>query len=350
MMLQHVYPAIKAVDPHSVVVSGGVAYGNFWDQGGAFNPDFLPEVIADGGLPYLDAIGFHYYSNDATYPNVAAKAAGIRAAIGSQGQTVPFICTEAGLTSDPLYGSSEAIQARYTVKLATWAAAGNVKSVTWFQYQDYDSQNIFAKSGLTRMDASHKPSYTALQTYMGQVDGSAFLGALGPADGLPPELEGYKFMSAPGTDPNRNTWVVWSRSGVAATLTIPSSQASHVMRATSLQGATLTTTPGTGGSLLVSVGADPVYVAINYNPPRFSDVPFSYWAYSFVDYLASGSIVGGYSDGTFRPGNQATRGQFAKMDALGMGWTLLNPADPTFADIAPGSTFYATSKLRSATG
>ena len=212
--------------------------------------------------------------------------------------------------------------------------------MTWFQYQDYDSQNIFAKSGLTRMDASHKPSYTALQTYMGQVDGSAFLGALGPADGLPPELEGYKFMSAPGTDPNRNTWVVWSRSGVAATLTIPSSQASHVMRATSLQGATLTTTPGTGGSMLVSVGADPVYVAINYNPPRFSDVPFSYWAYSFVDYLASGSIVGGYSDGTFRPGNQATRGQFAKMDALGMGWTLLNPADPTFADIAPGSTFY----------
>jgi hypothetical protein len=343
-MLQHVYPAIKAVDSQSVVVTGGVAYGNFWSQGGPFNPDFLPEMIADGGLPYLDAIGFHYYSADTTYANVAVKAAAIRSAIGAPAQNVPFICTEAGLTSDPQFGSSEAMQARYIVKLATWAAAGNVKSVTWFLYQDYASpdpqHDIFAKSGITRVDSSHKPSYTALQTYTGQVDAAAFLGELGPADGLPAELEGYKFRTAPGNDPNRNTWVVWSRSDATATLTIPAGQAPHVMSATSLQGSVLAVTPGSGGTLQVSVGADPVYVSINYNPLRFSDVPYLYWAYNYVDYLASNNIVGGYSDGTFRPGNSATRGQFAKMDTLGMHWTLLNPITPTFADIPFGSTFY----------
>jgi hypothetical protein len=344
LMLQNVYPIIKISDPQSVVVTGGVAYSYFWNEGGPFNPDFLPGVIAHGGRPYMDAIGFHYYNNDASYANIGDKANALRAALGSGGQGVPFFCTEAGLTSDPNFGSSEAIQARYIVKLFTWAAASDVRSVTWYLYNDYTSpdpaHDIFAKSGTVRIDQTHKPSYTALHLFSQQVDASAYLGALGPSDGLPPELEGYKFKTMPGTDPNLNTWVVWSRSDVTATLTLTSSLAPSVMRATDLQGNSLPLTPGAGGTLQVSVGANPVYIRLDYSPPRFQDVPYLYWAYDYVDYLASRNIVGGYSDNTFRPGNPATRGQFSKMDTLGMNWTLLNPPSASFSDVPVGSTFY----------
>ncbi|MEO8286652.1 MAG: S-layer homology domain-containing protein [Chloroflexota bacterium] len=344
LMLRNVYPAIKAVDPQAVIMTGGIAYGYFWDEGGPFNPNFLADVIANGGRPYFDAIGFHYYSNDPRYANIGAKADTIRAALGAAGAGIPFICTEAGLTSDPAFGSSEQNQARYIVKLYTWAASKDVRSVVWYLYKDYYSvdpaQQIFRKSGLVRPDSTRKPSFYALQTYSREVGSSAYLGELGISNGLPQDLEGYRFRSAPGTDPNKETWVVWSRAGVTATFTIPPAIAPTFVRAVGLQGDVLTAMPMPDGSLQLAVGADPIYVETNSTPPRFSDVAYSFWAYDYIEYLASRSIVGGYSDNTYRPSNPATRGQFSKMASLGAGWPLVNPPAPSFADVAQGSTFY----------
>jgi hypothetical protein len=344
LMLQSVYPAIKAADPQSAVLSGGIAYSHFWDEGGAFNRDFLPQVLAQGGRPYLDGIAYHYYSNDTRYANVGDKANVLRSALGSQGQNVPLICSEAGLTSDPRFGSSEAIQARYLVKLYAWAASANVRSVTWYLHLDYPSpdpeHDIFAQSGLARVDATHKPSYGALRIFAQQIGSSPYIRPLTSADGLSADLEGYQFRTPPGIDASLRTSVLWSRTGLTSTLTIPAVQASSVVSATSLHGNPVTITPGSGGTMLVTVGADPVYVQMNFHPPRFSDVPYSFWAYPFIEDLASNSIVGGYPDGTFHPGSTATRGQFSKMDTLGMAWPLQNPPDNTFHDVPIGSTFY----------
>jgi hypothetical protein len=73
----------------------------------------------------------------------------------------------------------------------------------------------------------------------------------------------------------------------------------------------------------------------------FSDVPPSNTFYTYIQWLACNSIVGGYPDGTFRPGNNATRAQFTKMVTLGIGWSLLNPPSGSFEDVLPGSTFYS---------
>src|SRR5207244_2948698 len=55
-------------------------------------------------------------------------------------------------------------------------------------------------------------------------------------------------------------------------------------------------------------------------------------------------IISGYRnhDGTFnfRPFNNTTRAQFAKMLALGRGWTVINPATASFRDVPIGSPFY----------
>jgi hypothetical protein len=46
---------------------------------------------------------------------------------------------------------------------------------------------------------------------------------------------------------------------------------------------------------------------------HFSDVPPSNAFYCYVETAFSHGIISGYSDGTFRPNNSATRGQISKI-------------------------------------
>ncbi|HMA34469.1 MAG TPA: S-layer homology domain-containing protein, partial [Chloroflexia bacterium] len=68
------------------------------------------------------------------------------------------------------------------------------------------------------------------------------------------------------------------------------------------------------------------------DPPSFVDVPPTYWAFSFIETAHAQGIVGGYADGTFRPGNPTTRAQLAKM--LSTALQSPNPTTPT-ATVAP---------------
>jgi hypothetical protein len=47
--------------------------------------------------------------------------------------------------------------------------------------------------------------------------------------------------------------------------------------------------------------------------PHFSDVPEDNPFYGYVETIRNRGIISGYRDGTFRPGNNATRGQICKM-------------------------------------
>jgi hypothetical protein len=70
-------------------------------------------------------------------------------------------------------------------------------------------------------------------------------------------------------------------------------------------------------------------------------VPSNSAFYTYIQWLACHGIVGGYTNGTFRPGNNATRAQFTKMIVLGIGWPLATPATNSFEDMLPGSTFFS---------
>jgi hypothetical protein len=69
--------------------------------------------------------------------------------------------------------------------------------------------------------------------------------------------------------------------------------------------------------------------------------PTAYY-YAPVYYLACHGVISGYSDGTFRPFNNTTRGQMAKIVVLGFALPIQTPAGAayTFADNPPGSTFF----------
>jgi hypothetical protein len=83
--------------------------------------------------------------------------------------------------------------------------------------------------------------------------------------------------------------------------------------------------------------------AAGYNDPvsgqTFTDVPVGHTFYEFIERVAMHGVVGGYEDGTFRPGNNATRGQIAKIVSIAANF---NDAvsGQTFADVPIDSTFY----------
>jgi len=55
--------------------------------------------------------------------------------------------------------------------------------------------------------------------------------------------------------------------------------------------------------------------------------------------LACRGIVSGYSDGTFRPNNEVTRGQLAKIVSNSAGFTE-SPDPQIFEDVPAANTFY----------
>jgi hypothetical protein len=73
---------------------------------------------------------------------------------------------------------------------------------------------------------------------------------------------------------------------------------------------------------------------------RFWDVLTTYWAYPYIEALASRGVIGGYPDGSFRPGNQATRGQLSKIEVLAFNMPLISPPTAHFYDVPVGSTFF----------
>ncbi len=72
---------------------------------------------------------------------------------------------------------------------------------------------------------------------------------------------------------------------------------------------------------------------------EYSDVPPGSAFYEFVRCLACRSVLGGYADGTFKPGNNVTRAQLAKIVTNAAALPAA-PAEQIFEDIPPGDGFY----------
>ena len=103
--------------------------------------------------------------------------------------------------------------------------------------------------------------------------------------------------------------------------------------------ATRTTPPSTqtpGGPTATPVPPSPTPTVC---PIQFTDVPSNHTFYTNIRCLACRGIISGYIDGTFRPGNDITRGQIAKMVS-----NAANFHDPvtgqTYEDVPPSNTFY----------
>jgi hypothetical protein len=89
-----------------------------------------------------------------------------------------------------------------------------------------------------------------------------------------------------------------------------------------------------------------VVIAFGYplNPgttPTFSDVPTNHPFYNYIQTAYSNELISGYDDGTFRPYNNITRGQLSKIVVGAAHMALLIPTSATFSDVPVGSPFFA---------
>jgi hypothetical protein len=81
-------------------------------------------------------------------------------------------------------------------------------------------------------------------------------------------------------------------------------------------------------------------VVMRYAPnPVFSDVPYGSTFNIYVQCLACNGIVSGYADGTFRPGNDVSRGQLAKIVSNAARLEFA-PGPQMYEDVPEGHTFF----------
>jgi hypothetical protein len=74
--------------------------------------------------------------------------------------------------------------------------------------------------------------------------------------------------------------------------------------------------------------------------PHFNDVLQGNPFYDYIETAYNAGLINGYADGSFRWSNDVTRGQICKIVVNAEGWTIDTSGGPHFPDVLPGSTFY----------
>ena len=174
-MLKDAYAAIKAVQPGSTVLSGGLAPAA--TDGTDYNAiDFLNDMYANGAAGSFDALGYHAYSYPAladTYESwsgwsqMNATSPSIRSVMTAHGDGNKQIwITEVGAPSAGPDGVGTTAQAQEVTQVVQ-----AVKSSPWigecFFYTYQDSATDPDYFGLLNADGSQKPAWGALAAAVG---------------------------------------------------------------------------------------------------------------------------------------------------------------------------------------
>lgn len=92
------------------------------------------------------------------------------------------------------------------------------------------------------------------------------------------------------------------------------------------------------GTLVTAIPAS--VIGVSAAATSFSDVKPSHFYYESILQMASKGIISGYSDGTFRPSQDITRGQAAKIMANALRLDTKNVKEPGFKDVSKSYPFY----------
>jgi hypothetical protein len=271
-MLEEAEGAIHGADPEARVVLGALAYewwsGDFfnsgidsgitpgpteWSTGGAEFPDFLEDVLDNGGGDHFDVMGFHDYVvfhprwdlpddgsllGDVAYEpacngltdlfkrpqegDILGKLIYLRkrlmkhnAAYGDK----PFVTTEIGRRSDagqPMLqqaclggnvpGSDEQ-QSRYAVQGNVRAIAAGLEIAIWYDVVD----NVNGEYGLLDMGLNPKEAYWAYKTVTDELGEAVYDHQMSEGEVGWSDVEGYEFWMEDG----RRKWVLWTPTKVS---------------------------------------------------------------------------------------------------------------------------------------
>ena len=183
------HDALKAADPATPVLYGGLFFPAVAGQPGMSAPDFLDATYrADPRLGRcFDVLAYHPYPYPFTAPELDVPLRGsvlsarddMQAVLDEHGDgAMPLWITEVGWpTHDRTYGVSETKQAQYVARMEAATFAQGVPLLTWYTYGDYEDPsgaNQEAAFGFFRADGSPKPAYAALRTFARVMRGARF--------------------------------------------------------------------------------------------------------------------------------------------------------------------------------
>ncbi len=175
-LLVTVSAAIRAADPHSYILMGGLAADHPSPGAPYIAPyDFITAVNKAGALRLVDAISYHPYpagdpATSNTFLAISKTPTSIIAALNQAGVPhMPIWITETGENIPALiWGppsqvapqeATQVQQARREVEVLS--SYPNVVSFFWFSYQDVPADHLVF--GLRRGDGTYRPSFAALQ-------------------------------------------------------------------------------------------------------------------------------------------------------------------------------------------
>ncbi|MFL5733388.1 MAG: S-layer homology domain-containing protein [Chloroflexia bacterium] len=391
-LLRAAYPAVKAADPNATVVGGAVTTVA---QRQTLHPDvcpvdditFIEGMYAAGAAPFFDVLSDHPYGFASepeadpltTHPAlVFRRAERHRQVMEANGDAAKQIwATEMGWAIDPrtegapcgqpdwyfIFNPQQ--QADYLVRAYQWARSYwpwmgamftfnyDFNEAPWYEtchpFRYWSVRGRPAQAALAAMVQNPPPTYT-------------------PVVDNPPEVSAVRYSALSFTRSGGQLTVDVDASdndqtavdSVNAILQYPDGSSQlfvfSLVAGTPRSGTwrgTIPIPPNSGSNTeayTVSpyvVEAEPQRRSTNAPPQHitvtstsFADVPSDFWAATYIEYLAGRGVISGYSDNTFRPNNNATRGQFSKMIVLGEGWPIDLTSAPHFTDVPPGSTFY----------
>ncbi len=355
-LLQGAYAAVKSVDPTARVLIGGLYVHDTNNEGMAF----LNSVVADsGGQINFDGLSIHTYMPDrvpeSTDPNTVVQNFQYRLNLVNDwinahgGHPAEIWITEDGKSTCTVSAScpanmswSEDAQASMLARMYGIAAASpRVVQYDYFQAEDKfnNPANLYGGMSVIRDDLSTKPAYTTYKTIAGELGGASYVGQ-GPQmihgnDAHQPASSDYVSFDYRFRKGNQYINMVWRVSGsVTVAYPVQGTSVDVVDR----DGGVTHKTPS-NGTIQLTITSRPQYVVTAACTSRYSDVCPDFWAYTYIECLASRGIISGYPDGTFRPNNDITRGQLSKVVANAAGFTESHTGQ-TFQDIPTSSTYY----------
>lgn len=215
-MISRVAPAVHAANHQARVLTGGLAYDYFEEDGGPFVRAFLGSMLSalstyPGGVgAYLDGLAFHYYPvSTQRWPSIREKALEVRGSMSLYGAgSLPLVCPEAGYWSSPNFGSSENRQAERLAQMYVRSMSVEMRPLVWYRLYDTawaeGDTDLYPDrtSGLLRVDGSIKPAYLAMQTLNRELGHSYYRRVFSWAN-----TEGYVFQVAPA----REMTVLWAK-------------------------------------------------------------------------------------------------------------------------------------------
>jgi hypothetical protein len=275
--LRLVWETVKVVDPDAVVLMGSLAMLN------STNMDFLNQVLATGGGPYFDGVGFSmYYGQDRAWYTCAdpdrAKDHQCQSEMGMRGksQIIQDILARHGVNKmilvtetasrclhayprwEPCTEEELLSSAQYVIKSNVRALSSGARVVIWFTL-DYPG---FMYSSLLDENGDPKPSFEAYRVMAQELRWARYVRPMSLEELGDERLEGYLF-----TIGDRKRWVLWVNEATALPVPFKSlEQPDGMLRVVDLFGGEQLRTDTdddlpSDETITLTVGESPVYVS-----------------------------------------------------------------------------------------